>query len=466
MEKYDVIVIGSGPGGYVSAIRNAQLGKKTAIIEKYPSLGGTCLNVGCIPSKALLDSSEKFYEAQNHFRRHGINIENLSVDWKIMLQRKDKILKKLSVGINHLMKKNNIDVYVGTAKFVDRKVIEIQQTNEIQKITAENIIIATGSKPSSLPNINIDKNNIMSSTEALSLKEIPKSLVVIGGGVIGLEMGSIFKRLGSEVTVVEYCDTILPNMDKDVCKNSLKIFKKQGLNFLLQHQVTAVEKKNNQVIVKVKDNEQKNIEITAEKCLVAVGRKPYIENLDLQTAGIKINEKNFIEVDAELQTSVSGIYAIGDVIGGLMLAHKAEDEGIFVAEKIAGQKPHLNYFTIPQVVYTWPEIASTGFTEQEVQEKNINYKTASFPFQAIGRAQASENIDGMVKMIADSTTDELLGIHIIGARAADLIAECVVALEYKASAEDIARIVHPHPTFSEAIREAALSTTEKRAIHL
>lgn len=466
MEKYDVIVIGSGPGGYVAAIRAAQLGKKTAIIEKYPTMGGTCLNVGCIPSKALLDSSENYYNTVNSIQDHGITVKDIKVDLGRIIERKGEVVKANTSGIEYLMKKNKITTYEGVASFEDTKKVAIALTDG-KKTTIEgaNIIIATGSKPSSLPFIKIDKKRVITSTEALNLEKIPKSLLVIGAGAIGLELGSVYARLGTEVTVVEYMDRVLPAMDQDLSKELQRVLRKQGLKFNLSHQLTEVKASKSKVTIKALDKKEKEVELEAEYCLVAVGRRPYTDGLGLEKIGIELNKQGQIPVNEYLETSVKGIYAIGDVIKGAMLAHKAEDEGVFVAEVIAGQKPSINYKLIPGVVYTWPEVAGVGYTEQELKKEGRAYKTGSFPFRALGRSRASGDIDGMAKVIADKDTDELLGIHIIGARAADLIAEAVVALEYRASAEDIARMSHAHPTYSEAIKEACLAATDDRSIH-
>lgn len=466
MEKYDVIVIGSGPGGYVAAIRAAQLGKKTAIIEKYPTMGGTCLNVGCIPSKALLDSSENYYNTVNSIQDHGITVKDIKVDLGRIIERKGEVVKANTSGIEYLMKKNKITTYEGVASFEDTKKVAIALTDG-KKTTIEgaNIIIATGSKPLSLPFIKIDKKRVITSTEALNLEKIPKSLLVIGAGAIGLELGSVYARLGTEVTVVEYMDRVLPAMDQDLSKELQRVLRKQGLKFNLSHQLTEVKASKSKVTIKALDKKEKEVELEAEYCLVAVGRRPYTDGLGLEKIGIELNKQGQIPVNEYLETSVKGIYAIGDVIKGAMLAHKAEDEGVFVAEVIAGQKPSINYKLIPGVVYTWPEVAGVGYTEQELKKEGRAYKTGSFPFRALGRSRASGDIDGVAKVIADKDTDELLGIHIIGARAADLIAEAVVALEYRASAEDIARMSHAHPTYSEAIKEACLAATDDRSIH-
>ncbi|HUH74990.1 MAG TPA: dihydrolipoyl dehydrogenase [Chitinophagales bacterium] len=466
MEKYDVVVIGSGPGGYVAAIRAAQLGKKTAIIEKYSTMGGTCLNVGCIPSKALLDSSENFYNTQKNLADHGISVSDIKLDFGRMIERKGEVVKANTTGIEFLMKKNKITSYQGLGSFKNKNTISIALSDgTTTEIEGENIIIATGSKPSTLPFIKVDKKRVITSTEALSLKELPKSMIVIGGGVIGLELGSVYSRLGAEVTVVEYLDRIIPGMDDDLGKELQRVLKKQGFKFNLNHKVTEVKASKDKVTVKALNKKDVEVTFEAEYCLVAVGRKPYTEGLGLDKIGIETNKLGQIPVNEHLETSVKGVYAIGDVIQGAMLAHKAEDEGTFVAETIAGQKPHINYKLIPGVVYTWPEVAGVGYTERELKESGREYKTGSFPFRALGRSRASGDIDGFAKVIADKSTDEILGFHIIGARAADLIAEGVVAMEYRASAEDVARMSHAHPTYSEATKEACLAATDNRSIH-
>jgi len=466
MSKYDVAVIGSGPGGYVAAIRCAQLGMKTAIIEKYSTLGGTCLNVGCIPSKALLDSSHHYEDAVKHFEEHGIEIPGeIKVNLEKMIARKQSVVDQTTGGIDFLMKKNNIDVYEGLGSFKDATHITIKGKETIE-IEAKNTIIATGSKPASLPFISIDKERIITSTEALKLKEIPKHLIVIGGGVIGLELGQVYKRLGAEVTVVEYMDRIVPTMDKGVSKELNKIFKKQKLKINTSHKVKSVERNGDEVIVKADNKKGEEIEIKGDYCLVSVGRRAYTDGLNAEAAGVKLTDRGLVDVNENLQTSASNIYAIGDVVKGAMLAHKAEEEGVFVAETLAGQKPHIDYNLIPGVVYTWPEAASVGKTEEQLQEAKIEYKTGQFPMRALGRSRASMDLDGFVKILADKNTDEILGVHMVGARAADMIAEAVVAMEYRASAEDISRMSHAHPTFTEAIKEAALAATEDRALHI
>jgi dihydrolipoamide dehydrogenase len=465
--NYDVVIIGSGPGGYVAAIRCAQLGMKTAIIERYNTLGGTCLNVGCIPSKALLDSSEHYHNAATNFAEHGIELKNLKVNLSQMIKRKSDVVKITSDGVAFLMKKNKIDVYTGHGSFLDAKTIEIKKDDgTVEKISAAKAIIATGSKPSSLPGITIDKKRIITSTEALKLEEIPKHLIVIGGGVIGLELGSVYARLGSKVSVVEFMDGIIPAMDKTLGKELQRSLKKLGFEFYMNHKVTAATSKGKEVTLRVENKKSEKVELKGDYCLVAVGRKPYTDNLGLEKAGVKLDERGRVDVDEHLETNVKGIYAIGDVIKGPMLAHKAEDEGVFVAETMAGQKPHINYLTIPGVVYTWPEVASVGYTEEQLIEKGTKYKVGSFPFRASGRARASMDIDGLVKVLADETTDEILGVHMIGPRTADMIAEAMVAMEFRASAEDIGRMCHPHPTFTEALKDACLDASAKRALQI
>ena len=464
MEHFDVVVIGSGPGGYVCAIRCAQLGMKTAIVEKYNTLGGTCLNVGCIPSKSLLDSSHHYHEALHNFSTHGIEIEgSIKVDLNKMISRKNQVVEQTTKGIEYLMSKNKINVFNGIGSFENNQVINIDGT---AKIKFSNAIIATGSKPISLPFAKIDKKRIISSTEALKLKEIPKKLIVIGGGVIGLELGQVYSRLGSEVSVIEYSDKITPFMDGAVSKELLRIFKKQKIKFYLSHKVNSVISKNNSIIVTAEDSNGLNVNFDGDYCLVSVGRKPYTNGLNLSSVGINTNDKGQIEVNDKLQTNVENIYAIGDVIKGPMLAHKAEEEGVLVAEILAKQKPHINYNLIPNVIYTWPEVASVGKTQEQLSIDGIEFKTGQFPMRALGRARASMDIDGFVKILADKKTDEILGVHIIGARAADLIAEAVTAMEFRASAEDISRMSHSHPTYAEAIKEAALAATEDRALHI
>ncbi len=468
MEKFDVTIIGAGPGGYVAAIRCAQLGMKTALVEKYPSLGGTCLNVGCIPSKALLDSSEHFYNAVHHFEEHGIDVKAPKVNLKQMIERKRGVVKMTVDGINFLMKKNKITVYTGHGSFVTKNTIEIAKADGTkEQIETVKAIIATGSKPSSLPGIEIDKKRVITSTEALEMTEVPKHLVIIGGGVIGLELGSVYGRLGSKVTVVEFMDRIIPGMDGALSKELQRVLKKNlSFEFLLKHKVTGVKASGKEVNISVLNSKDERIEIKGDYCLVSVGRKPYTDNLGLEKIGVKLDNRGRIETDDHLKTSVDNIYAIGDVIKGAMLAHKAEEEGIYVAEHMMGQKPHINYNLIPGVVYTWPEVAAVGYTEEQLKEQGKKYKVGSFPFKASGRARASMDTDGFVKVISDEATDEILGVHMIGPRTADMIAEAVVAMEYRASAEDISRMSHAHPTFTESMKEACLDATGKRSIHM
>ncbi len=469
-QPYDVTIIGSGPGGYVAAIRSAQLGLKTAIIERYDTLGGTCLNVGCIPSKALLDSSEHFQKAEKEFGEHGIKTGDMSVDMKQMVQRKDQVVKDTVGGIDFLMKKHKIDVVHGHASFTDANTVEVSKGKGKKKeaVKSDKFIIATGSKPSTLPGVEIDKERIISSTEALDLHEVPDKMVVIGGGYIGLEMGSVYARLGCEVTVVEYMDRIIPGMDTALGKELQKTLKKEGIQFKLGYKVTEVRsnKKKKEVTVKAQDPKGNEEELKGNYCLVAVGRRPYTDNLGLDKAGVRADDKGFLPVDQDLRTDVKNIYAIGDVIGGKMLAHKAEDEGIFVAEKMQGEQPHIDYNLVPGVVYTWPEVASVGATEEELKEAGKQYKSGQFPFKASGRARASGDTDGFIKVLADKETDEVLGVHMMAPRAADLIMEAVAAMEYRASAEDIARMCHPHPTYSESVKEAALAATDNRPLHI
>jgi dihydrolipoamide dehydrogenase len=467
MSSFDVVIIGSGPGGYVSAIRCAQLGFKTAIIEKYSTLGGTCLNVGCIPSKALLSSSHHYAEIK-HFADHGIEVSGeVKVNLEKMIARKQSVVDQTSGGINFLMDKNKVTVFNGLGSFVDATHVAIAKADGTSEtIEAKNIIIATGSKPSSLPFIKIDKERIITSTEALALKEVPKHLVIIGGGVIGIELGQVYLRLGAQVSVVEYMDRIIPGMDGALSKELTKVLKKQGMKFYTSHKVQSVERNGDAVIVQAENAKGETITLEGDYSLVSVGRRPYTDGLNADKAGVKISDRGQVEVNDHLQTSVPNIYAIGDVVRGAMLAHKAEEEGTMVAEILAGQKPHIDYNLIPGVVYTWPEVAAVGQTEEQLKASGTEYKVGSFPFKALGRARASGDLDGFVKILADAKTDEVLGVHMIGARTADLIAEAVTAMEYKASAEDISRMSHAHPTFAEAVKEAALAATDNRALHV
>jgi len=465
---FDVTIIGSGPGGYVAAIRCAQLGFKTALIEKYDTLGGTCLNVGCIPSKALLDSSEHFHNAREKFSLHGIQLEGLRVDLPAMIARKDEVVAQTVKGVDFLMKKNKIEVFHGLGSFVDKNTLKItSKDGKEQTIRTDKVIIATGSKPITPPSFNYDKKRVITSTEALNLQEVPKRLLVIGGGIIGLELGSVFARLGAEVEVVEFLDRIIANMDADCSKELMRALKKLGFTFHLKHAVQEVKatRKGIKATIQKRDSEEA-FTLEADYCLVAIGRRPYTEGLGLENIGLQTDDKGRIPVDEHLQTAVPGVYAIGDVIHGPMLAHKAEEDGIFVAETLAGQKPHLDYNLVPSVVYTWPEVAAVGKTEEQLKAEGIPYKVGKFPFKALGRARASTDLEGMAKILAHKETDEILGVHIVGARAADIIAEAVTAMEFRAAAEDLARISHAHPSFTEAVKEAALAATADRALHI
>lgn len=466
--QYDLTIIGSGPGGYVAAIRAAQLGLKTAIIERYATLGGTCLNVGCIPSKALLDSSEHYHNAEEKFAEHGIKLDNLKVDMPQMIKRKNEVVEQTCKGVAFLMKKNKITVYHGHGSFVDKNTISIAKDDGTkEEIQTKNTIIATGSKPITPPAFNYDKKRVITSTEALNITKVPKKMVIVGGGVIGLELGSVYARLGTEVEVIEFMDRIIAGMDKDCGKELQRALKKIGVKFHLGHAVTNVKAAKTNVTVEYKKKDTEDIlSIKADYCLIAIGRRPYTDNLGLEKAGVEKDEKGRIAVDKHLQTNIPGIYAIGDVVKGAMLAHKAEEEGVFVAEHLAGEKPHIDYNLIPGVVYTWPEVAGVGQTEKMVKDAGIPYKIGKFPFKALGRARASMDTEGMVKIIAHKETDEVLGVHMVGPRVADMIAEAVTAMEFRASAEDISRMSHAHPTYTEATKEAALAATGGRALHV
>ena len=438
---------------------------KVAIIEKRKTLGGTCLNVGCIPSKALLDSSEHFHNAQKNFATHGIKIAAPKVDMPQMIKRKQEVVDQTTGGIDFLMKKNNITVHYGTGSFVDANTVEVKG-DKTEKLTAKHIVIATGSEPITPPAFGYDGKRVITSTEALEITKLPKSMVIIGGGVIGLELGSVYARLGTQVTVIEYQDRLIPGMDKDLGKELMRSMKKLGVEFKLKHMVTKVEglKSKAKVEYKKRDSEEV-ISIDADYCLIAIGRKAYTAELGLDKIGIKTDDRGRVEVDGHLATNVANVYAIGDVVKGAMLAHKAEEEGVVLAEMLSGQKPHIDYNLIPGVVYTWPEVSGVGKTEEELKEAGVAYKVGKFPMRALGRSRASMDIEGMIKVLADQETDELLGVHMIGARAADLIMEAVALMEFRASAEDMSRICHPHPTYSEAIKEAALAATGDRALH-
>ena len=463
--NFDLIVIGGGPGGYVCAIRAAQLGLKTACIESRGSLGGTCLNVGCIPSKSLLNLSENYHKAKKDFDKQGIEISDIKLNINKMMSNKNKSVQVLTKGVEFLFKKNKIDYLRGKGVIFSKNDVVVYENGEKKSYKAKNIVIATGSEPTSLPGINIDEKNIVSSTGALSLNEVPKKLVVIGGGYIGLEMGSVWSRLGSEVIVVEYLDHITPGIDREIANEFKKILTKQGIKFQLNSKVTSVKNYSDKVKIEFIDNitSKKSI-IEANKVLVSVGRKPYTEGLNLSKIGIKKDEKGRVEVNSSLRTSVDNIYAIGDVIKGPMLAHKAEEEGIAVAEILAGKAGHVNYDVIPGVVYTSPEVATVGKTEEQLKDNNISYKIGKFPFLANSRAKVNNETDGFVKILADAKTDKVLGVHIIGPHSGDMIAEMALAMEFGASAEDIARTCHAHPTHTEAIKEAALAV-DKRPIH-
>lgn len=465
-EEFDLIVIGAGPGGYVAGIRAAQLGMKVAVVNKYDSLGGTCLNVGCIPSKALLDSSEHYHQAVEKFALHGIKTGKVSVDFKQMIQRKRDVIENTVAGIDYLFTKNKVTKIVGHASFVDKNNIIVDNKGEKSTYKATNFLIATGSKPTELPFMKYDGKHIISSTEALELEKIPKELIVIGGGVIGLELGSVYGRLGTKVTVVEFMDRILPPMDVELGKTLQRSLKKSNFEFHLKTKVTGCKVSRGKVTVEAENKKGEAVCFKGDHALVCVGRRPYTDGLNTGAAGVELDERGFIKVNDTLQTAADNIYAIGDVIGGMMLAHKAEEEGVFAVEHMAEEIPHMNYNTIPGVVYTWPEVASVGKSEQDLKADGKEYKVGKFPFKASGRARASEETDGFVKVLADPVTDEVLGVHMIGPRCSDMIAEAVLAMEYKASAEDIATVCHAHPTFTEALKEASLMATADRAIHV
>jgi dihydrolipoamide dehydrogenase len=467
MSQFDVAIIGSGPGGYVAAIRCAQLGFKTAIIEKYSVLGGTCLNVGCIPSKALLSSSHHYHDAVAHFEEHGIEVGKVKLNLEKMIGRKQAVVDQTTGGIKFLMDKNKITVFEGIGSFEDANHVKVTKNDgSSETIEAKYSIIATGSKPSNLPFITLDKERVITSTEALKLKEVPKHLVIIGGGVIGIELGQVYLRLGAQVSVVEFMDRIIPGMDASLSKELTKVLKKQGMKFYTSHKVKSVNRKGKTVTVEAETPKGEILSLEGDYCLVSVGRRPYTDGLNADKAGVKLTDRGQIEVNDHLQTSASNIYAIGDVVRGAMLAHKAEEEGVMVAEILAGQKPHIDYNLIPGVVYTWPEVAAVGKTEEQLKVEGVAFKSGSFPFKALGRARAGGDTDGFVKILADAKTDEVLGVHMIGPRCADLIAEAVTAMEFRASAEDISRMSHAHPTFAEAVKEAALAATDNRALHV
>ena len=466
MADFDIIVIGAGPGGYVAAIRAAQLGMKVACVEKDATLGGTCLNIGCIPSKALLNSSEKFLEFSQHAEEHGIKTGKVNLDLSKLMQRKEKIVKQLTTGIGFLFKKNKIIHVSGVASFIDKNTIAIKSAKQEKKLSAKNFIIATGSSSMDRSGILIDEKQIVTSTGALSLQSVPKSMLVIGGGYIGLEMGSVWSRLGTKVTVVEKLDRIVPNMDGEIATQFMKSLQKQNLTFKLSHKVTGTKiSKSDVEVVMQSEIDKKEIKEKFDIVLMSSGRRPNTEGLNLEKIGVKLNDQKAIEINKEFKTSVDSIYAIGDVVPGPMLAHKAEEEGIACVELINGQKTHINYDIIPAIVYTNPEVASVGKTEEQLKELKIDYKVGKFPFMANGRALTTSKSEGYVKILADKKTDAILGAHIIGHDAGQLIAEIVTVMEFGGSAEDIARICHAHPTTSEAVKEAALNV-DGRAIHI
>ena len=465
MVDYDLIIIGSGPGGYVAAIRAAQLGMKVACVEKELTLGGTCLNIGCIPSKALLNSSEKYIELKTHAEEHGIKTGKVDLDLSTLMQRKDKIVKQLTAGIGFLFKKNKITYLNGTASFVDKQNIKVKSSKELT-LSAKNFIIATGSSSMERPGITVDEKKIVTSTGALSLSTVPKTMLVIGGGYIGLEMGSVWSRLGTKVTVVEKLDRIVPTMDGEIATEFMKSLEKQGLEFKLSHKVVATKSGSKDVEVTMEsEQDKKQVKDKFNVVLMSIGRKPNTEELNLEKIGVKLNDQQAIDVDQQYKTSVDNIYAIGDVAPGPMLAHKAEEEGVACVEIINGQKTHMNYDTIPAIVYTNPEVASVGKTEEQLKESKTEYKVGKFPFMANGRALTTSESEGFVKILADKKTDAILGAHIIGHDAGQLVAEIVTAMEFGGSAEDIARICHAHPTTSEAVKEAALNV-DGRSIHI
>lgn len=465
--KFDIVVIGSGPGGYVAAIRASQLGYKTAIVEKYGTLGGTCTNVGCIPAKALLDSTEHYHTAATKFTAHGIGIGDLSLDFAQLINRKADVVEQNIAGLNYLMSKNKIEVITGTASFINENQIKVTAANGTEnKVSSTYFIIATGSKPATVPGVVIDKKRIITSTEALSLTEKPKSLTIIGGGVIGVEMASVYARIGTEVTIIEYADSLIPTMDEELGKELKKLFNKNGINVLLNHKVKEAVNNGITATVKFLDATNDLQEITTDYCLVAVGRKPYTEGLGLENTSVKLDDRGRIATDDKLRTTAPNIYAIGDVIAGPMLAHKAEEEGVFVAETINDQKPHINYKLIPGVVYTWPEVASVGYTEEELKKEGKEYRVGKFPFSASARARAAMEKDGFAKVLTDPKYGEILGIHIIGPRAADLIAQGVIGMEYEVTDEDMFRISYAHPTYSEALKEAYLISSGQGSINI
>jgi len=467
METFDITVIGSGPGGYVAAIRSAQLGYKTAIIEKYNTLGGTCTNVGCIPTKALLDSTHHYADALSSFAAHGIEYSDLRLNVEQLFKRKSEVVTKNTQGLDFLMRKNKITVFHGSGSFVNNETLKIVHDDQTETvINSDKFIIATGSKPSTIPGITIDKKRIITSTEALELKEKPESIIIIGGGVIGVEMASIFNRIGTKVTILEYADNLIATMDSELGKALTKILTKEGVEIKLQQAVYKAENLDNTAKVYFKNKQGEEQDLTADYILVAVGRKPYVTGLGLENTNVELNNNGTVKVTELLQTKAPNIYAIGDVVGGAMLAHKAEEEAVFVVERINGQKPHLNYDRIPSVVYTWPEVASVGATEEQLKKQGVEYNIGKFPFAVNARARAGMETEGFVKVLSDPKYGELLGVHIIGARAADLIAQAVVGLEYEVTANGMATMSYAHPTYSEVMKEAYTIASGKPSLNI
>ncbi|PHN03518.1 dihydrolipoyl dehydrogenase [Flavilitoribacter nigricans] len=466
MTPYDIIIIGSGPGGYSAAVRAAQLGYRTAIVEKYASLGGTCTNVGCIPSKALLDATENYHSVHTKFSAQGIEIKNLTLNFSQLMEHKKGVVRQNLSGLKYLMKKNKIEVIRGTATFVNSREIRVEHESTANIYSARHFIIATGSKPATIPGVTIDKKRIITSTEALSLPEKPGSMVIIGGGVIGVEMASIYARIGVQVTILEYMDSLIPAMDHDLGRELKRIFQKEGIRVLLKKRVTSVSASGEKVTVHFDSDQEDPDQVTADYCLVATGRKPYTEGLGLENTAIQLDERGRIQTNEKLQTREPHIYAIGDVIAGPMLAHKAEEDAVFGVETIHGQQPHLNYHLVPGVVYTWPEVAGVGYTEEQLKAKGIAYNVGKFPFSASGRARAAIDTQGFTKVLTDPKYGEVLGVHIIGARAADLIAQAVIGLHYEITDEDMFRISYAHPTYSETLKEAYLISSGQGAINI
>jgi dihydrolipoamide dehydrogenase len=464
---FDIVVIGSGPGGYSAAIRASQLGYSVALIEKYSTLGGTCTNVGCIPSKALLDTTEHYHAAQTKFSKHGIELNDLRLNFEQLMYRKSEVVKQNTSGLMYLMKKNKVEVFEGTASFISNRQITVStKTSEEILLEGTYYIIATGSKPSAINGVTFDKHRIISSTEALSLREKPQSMIIIGGGVIGVEMASIFSRVGVQVTIIEYAGNLIPTMDLDLAKELQKIFTKKNIKVILNSRVQSVQNQGDRVKLNYLDVAGQEYDLEADYCLVAAGRKPYTDSLGIENTDVIVDEKGRVLTNDLLQTNVPNIYAIGDVVKGPMLAHKAEEEGVFVAEIIKGQKPHINYKLIPGVVYTWPEIASVGHTEEELKRGNVSYRVGKFPFSASGRARAAMESEGFVKVLSDTKYGEVLGVHILGPRAADLIGTAVTGMHYETTDEDMFRISYAHPTYSEALKEAFLQASGQGSLNI